>query len=375
MAADALVRHVVAFGRVLRSAGLDVGPGRVAEALAGLDNIDIGVKDDVYWALRLTLVSKADDIEAFDRAFEAWFLRVRSGELPRREETVARVQPEQKQGAREVDPDAEGGEGEETPGWTSGETLRTKDFASMTPSELQELRRLMRELAARRPLRRSRRLRRHNRGDILDMRRLVRASLATGGDPLDRTFRKRMLVPRRLVVICDVSGSMEAYARALLMFVHAAVGTGKGVEAFVFGTRLTRLTPELKTKDAEEAFDQASAAVVDWSGGTRIGASLKAYNDGWGRRALTRGAVVIVVSDGWERENAQLVGSEMQRLQRQAYATVWVNPLKGSPEYQPLAGGMRAALPYIDKFLPGHNLAALQELAEVLSGIERRHVA
>ena len=375
MAADALVRHVVAFGRVLRAAGLDVGPGRVAEALSGLDNVSIGVKDDVYWALRLTLVSKADDIELFDRAFEAWFLRVRGDELPRRDEVVAKAVPDAQPGPREIDPDAEAGEGEETPGWTTSESLHTKDFASMTPQELAELKRLMKDLAARRPQRRSRRLRRHHRGDILDMRRLVRASLATGGDPLDRTFRKKMLVPRRLVVICDVSGSMEAYARALLLFVHAAVGTGKGVEAFVFGTRLTRLTPELKSKDAEEAFDAASARVVDWSGGTRIGASLKAYNDGWGRRALTRGAVVIVVSDGWERENAELVGSEMRRLQRQAYATVWVNPLKGSPEYQPLAGGMRAALPYIDRFLPGHNLAALEELATVLEGIERRHAA
>ncbi len=375
MAADALVRHVVAFGRVLRAAGLDVGPGRVAEALSGLDNVRIGVKDDVYWALRLTLVSKADDIELFDRAFDAWFLRVRRDELPRRDEVVAKAVPDAQPGPREIDPDAEAGEGEETPGWTTSESLHTKDFASMTPQELAELKRLMKDLAARRPLRRSRRLRRHHRGDILDMRRLVRASLATGGDPLDRTFRKKMLVPRRLVVICDVSGSMEAYARALLLFVHAAVGTGKGVEAFVFGTRLTRLTPELKSKDAEEAFDAASARVVDWSGGTRIGASLKAYNDGWGRRALTRGAVVIVVSDGWERENAELVGSEMRRLQRQAYATVWVNPLKGSPEYQPLAGGMRAALPYIDRFLPGHNLAALEELATVLEGIERRHAA
>jgi len=375
VAADALVRHVVAFGRVLRAAGLDVGPGRVAEALAGLDNVSIGVKDDVYWALRLTLVSKAEDIELFDRAFDAWFLRVRRDELPRRDEVVAKAVPDAQPGPREIDPDAEAGEGEETPGWTTSESLHTKDFASMTPQELAELKRLMKDLAARRPLRRSRRLRRHHRGDILDMRRLVRASLATGGDPLDRTFRKKLLVPRRLVVICDVSGSMEAYARALLLFVHAAVGTGKGVEAFVFGTRLTRLTPELKSKDAEEAFDAASARVVDWSGGTRIGASLKAYNDGWGRRALTRGAVVIVVSDGWERENAELVGSEMRRLQRQAYATVWVNPLKGSPEYQPLAGGMRAALPYIDRFLPGHNLAALEELATVLEGIERRHAA
>ena len=375
MAGDALVRHVVAFGRVLRAAGLDVGPGRVAEALAGLDNVEIGSREDVYWALRLTLVSKAGDIELFDRAFEAWFLRVRRDELPRREVPVVQAAAEKKQGAREVDPDVEAGEGDDTPGWSAGEALRDKDFASMTPAELAELRKLMRKLAARRPLRRSRRLRRHHRGDILDMRRLIRGSLATGGDPLDRTFRKRMLVPRRLVVICDVSGSMEAYARALLLFVHAAVGAGKGVEAFVFGTRLTRLTPELRTRDPEAAFESASARVVDWSGGTRIGASLKAYNDDWGRRALTRGAVVVVVSDGWERDNAALVGSEMARLQRQAYATVWVNPLKGSPEYQPLAGGMRAALPYIDRFLPGHNLAALEELAEVLSGIERRHAA
>lgn len=375
MAGDALVRHVVAFGRVLRAAGLDVGPGRVAEALAGLDNVEIGSREDVYWALRLTLVSKAGDIELFDRAFEAWFMRVRRDELPRREEPTAQATAENKPGAREVDPEPEAGEGDDTPGWSAGESLRDKDFASMTPAELAELRKLMRKLAARRPLRRSRRLRRHQRGDILDMRRLIRASLATGGDPLDRTFRKRLLVPRRLVVICDVSGSMEAYARALLLFVHAAVGAGKGVEAFVFGTRLTRLTSELKVRDPEQAFDAASARVVDWSGGTRIGASLKAYNDEWGRRALTRGAVVVVVSDGWERDNAALVGTEMARLQRQAYATVWVNPLKGSPEYQPLAGGMRAALPYIDRFLPGHNLAALEELADVLSGIERRHAA
>jgi uncharacterized protein with von Willebrand factor type A (vWA) domain len=375
MAGDALVRHVVAFGRVLRAAGLDVGPGRVAEALAGLDNVEIGSREDVYWALRLTLVSKAGDIELFDRAFEAWFMRVRRDELPRREEPTAQATAENKPGAREVDPEPEAGEGDDTPGWSAGESLRDKDFASMTPAELAELRKLMRKLAARRPLRRSRRLRRHQRGDILDMRRLIRASLATGGDPLDRTFRKRLLVPRRLVVICDVSGSMEAYARALLLFVHAAVGAGKGVEAFVFGTRLTRLTSELKVRDPEQAFDAASARVVDWSGGTRIGASLKAYNDEWGRRALTRGAVVVIVSDGWERDNAALVGTEMARLQRQAYATVWVNPLKGSPEYQPLAGGMRAALPYIDRFLPGHNLAALEELADVLSGIERRHAA
>ncbi len=168
---------------------------------------------------------------------------------------------------------------------------------------------------------------------------------------------------------------MEAYSRALLIFVHALLGSGKGVEAFAFGTRLTRLTEELAGRDAEKALEQASKRVVDWSGGTRIGASLKAFNDQWGRRALTRGAVVVIASDGWEREDADLVGSEMARLARQAYAVVWVNPLKGHPEYQPLAGGMRAALPYVDRFLPGQNLASLEDLVEVLAGIERRHAA
>src|SRR5262249_20052062 len=188
-------------------------------------------------------------------------------------------------------------------------------------------------------------------------------------------FRRRSLVARKLVVLCDVSGSMEAYARALLLFVHAAIGSGKGVEAFAFGTRLTRLTPDFHTRDPEAALANATRTAVDWSGGTRIGASLKQFNDDWGRRALTRGAVVVIVSDGWEREDAALVGSEMARLARQAYAVVWVNPLKGHPDYQPLAGGMRAALPYVDRFLPGQNLASLEELARVLGGIERRHAA
>src|SRR5262249_50906123 len=171
------------------------------------------------------------------------------------------------------------------------------------------------------------------------------------------------------------SGSMEAYSRALLLFVHAVVGSGRDVEAFAFGTRLTRLTADLRSRDPERALAAAAERVVDWSGGTRIGSALQPYNHEWGRRGLTRGAVVVVVSDGWERESATLVGDQMARLARQAFAVIWVNPLKGSPEYQPLAGGMRAALPYVDRFLPGQNLAGLEELAEVLSGIERRHAA
>lgn len=253
--------------------------------------------------------------------------------------------------------------------------LRKKDFAAMTAEEFSRTARALKEVAAARPLRRSRRLRPHARGRRLDLRRLARRSLGRGGDPIERTFRRRVEVPRKLVVLCDVSGSMEAYTRALLLFLHAVVGSGRGVEVFAFGTRLSRLTEEFRTRDPEQALAAAAARVVDWASGTRIGPSLKTFNDVWGRRALTRGAVVVIVSDGWERHDATLVAREMERLQRAAYAIVWVNPLKGNPEYEPLAGGMRAALPYVDRFMAGHNLASLEELAGVLAGIERRHAA
>jgi uncharacterized protein with von Willebrand factor type A (vWA) domain len=378
MTGDAVLRQVVTFGRVLREAGLEVGPGRLADALKGLAHVDVRRRDDVYWALRASLVSRREDLERFDRAFDAWFLRAPSAAAPR-------PAPPATTRVRDLDRDRverDGGGDEDAAGvsdeigWSEHELLRRKDFAAMTPDELARLRRLLDDLVGARPLRRSRRLRRHHRGRALDLRRLARASLATGGDPVERAFRRRTDVARKLVVLCDVSGSMERYSRALLLFLHAAVGTGRGVEVFAFGTRLTRLTPELRTHDPEAALAAAATSVVDWACGTRIGASLKEFNDVWGRRALSRGAVVVIVSDGWERGGgAELVGSEMARLARAAYAVVWVNPVKGQPEYQPLAGGMRAALPYVDRFLAGHNLASLEELAGALSAIERRHAA
>lgn len=188
-----------------------------------------------------------------------------------------------------------------------------------------------------------------------------------------RPVRSRKQVPRKLVVLCDVSGSMDSYARALLLFLHAAVGSGPGVEVFAFGTNLTRLTAELDSRDPSAALERCTGAVRDWGSGTRIGASLQQFNDVYGRRALSRGAVVLIVSDGWERDGTELVTREMAKLSRAAYAVVWVNPLKGDPRYQPLAGGMRAALPYIDRFLSGHNVRSLETLAAVLAGIERRH--
>jgi uncharacterized protein with von Willebrand factor type A (vWA) domain len=367
---------VVTFGRVLREAGLEVGPGRVIDALQGLDAVELERRDDVYWALRQTLVSRADDLDAFDRAFAAWFLR--APELaPPRTPTMKRARGARRSSREGTDETAEAPSTaeERSAGWSAEELLRLKDFSELSAEELGKLRRLIAELAAARPRRRSRRLRRNPRGATLDLRRLVRASLATGGDPVERAFRSRLETHRKLIVLCDVSGSMEPYSRAILLFVHGLLETGRGVEAFAFGTRLTRLTEELSGPDPERALEEAAKRVVDWSGGTRIGASLKAFNDLWGRRALSRGAVVTIVSDGWEREDTATVAREMARLARCAYAVVWVNPLKGHPDYEPLAGGMRAALPFVDRFLPGHNLASLEDLAGVLAGIERRHAA
>jgi len=259
--------------------------------------------------------------------------------------------------------------------WSHDELLRTRDFAAMTPDEFARARVLISEIAVGRPKRRTHRLRPDRRGSVIDVRALVRASLATGGDPVVRAYRSRAHAPRKLVLILDISGSMEAYARALLLYLHAARGSGRRVETFAFGTRLTRLTSELGTRNADAALAAASKRVVDWAGGTRIGESLKAYNDEWGRRALTRGAVVVILSDGCERGDPTLVGSEMARLARQAFAVVWVNPLKGHPGYEPLTGGMRAADAYVDRLVSGHDVASLEALGTVLGGIERRHAA
>ena len=374
--ADAVVRHVVTFGRVLREVGLEVGPGRVADALRSIAAVNLTRQEDVYFALRQTLVSRHDELDLFDRAFNAWFLRA---------PVLAPVRTAPGQMAQQMVGDSlsEGAGSEQDDemadplelGASGHELLRDKDFAEMTPDEYRRVRRLIAAIAGNRPFRDSRRRHADPRGDRLDMRRLIRQSLRTGGDPIDRPYRARKKVPRILVVLCDVSGSMDAYARALVLFLHAAVGSGPGVEAFAFGTRLSRLTSELGTRDPESALEKCTEAVTDWGSGTRIGASLKEFNDVYGRRALSRGAVVVIVSDGWERQDPELVGHEMARLGRAAFAVVWVNPLKGNPEYQPLAGGMRAALPFVDRFLSGHNLRSLEELAAVLVGIERRHAA
>ncbi|GIU94377.1 MAG: hypothetical protein KatS3mg012_0834 [Gaiellaceae bacterium] len=377
MYGSAIVRHVVTFGRVLREVGIEVGPGRVVDAVRGLGAIDLTRQEDVYFTLRQTLVSRHDELELFDRAFVAWFLRGPVAPLVRQKherKLQAKIARDTLESGRSDDDTEVAGEPIEL-GASAHELVREKDFAEMTPDEFERVRRLMLLLAKTRPLRTSRRRAPDPRGDALDLRRMLRRCLRSGGDPVDQPWRSRKLVPRKLVVLADVSGSMDAYARALLLFLHALVGTGRGVEVFAFGTRLTRLTGDLATRDPEAAIARATEQAVDWGSGTRIGEALREFNAVYGRRALSRGAVVVVVSDGWERDDPGLVAKEMAKLSRAAYAVVWVNPLKGNPEYQPLAGGMRAALPFVDRFLPGHNLRSLEELAGVLAGIERRHAA
>jgi uncharacterized protein with von Willebrand factor type A (vWA) domain len=249
------------------------------------------------------------------------------------------------------------------------EVLRQRDFAHYSPDEFAEARRLMADLRLAGARRRSRRLRasRRDRGRP-DLRRTVQRALRTDGEPISRAFLDRSERPRRLVLLCDVSGSMEPYARGLVRFLHAAV-VGRGrVEAFAMGTRLTRVTRELSSRDPDAAIAAAARRVADWSGGTRLGEDLRQFNDEWGVRGMARGATVVILSVGWDRGDPELLGEQMARLHRVAHQIVWVNPLKSSPDYAPLARGMAAALPHVDEFVEGHNLASLANLARILAG-------
>ena len=374
MTGNAILRDLVSFGRMLRAGGAEVGPGRVADAARALDAVGLRDSRDVYFALRQTLVSHRDELELFNRAFAIRFLGAAPEAAPERSTEalwLTTTRPSRRSGTGEAEVD----ESDSVAlGASTVEILRRRDFATLDEEELAKLRRLLAAVGRVRPRRTSRRLRPHSRGERLDLRRLARRSLRSGGELVELPARTRKVVPRKLVVLCDVSGSMAPYARALLLFLHATAQAGS-VEAFAFGTRLARLTGDLSTRDPERALARATSRVVDWGSGTRIGASLKQFNDEYGRRALSRGAVVVIASDGWERDDPALLAREMARLARAAYAVVWVNPLKGTPGYEPLAQGMRAALPFVDRFLPGHNLDSLEGLAGVLAGIERRHAA
>jgi uncharacterized protein with von Willebrand factor type A (vWA) domain len=363
----------VAFARLLRAAGLHVPVGSVLMFTDALGEVGITRRDAVFWAGRSTLVRRPEDHGVYDHAFAVfWEQRdaVLDGLGPDDEEIV-HVALAVDDGV-EVGEDSEDVEQSDDPTITlrfsAVEVLRDKDFAAYSNDELHEAQQLMAELRLAGAVRPSRRMvpskRRRGRPDL---RRTVRVALRAGGEPMRRVHLEPGERRRRLVLLLDISGSMEPYARALLRFVQAAVAGRQRVEAFALGTRLTRLTRELSGHDPDVALRRAATSVHDWSGGTRLGEGLRRFNDEWGVRGLARGAVVVVLSDGWDRGDPELLAEQMRRLQRVAYRVVWVNPLKVTPGYAPLARGMAAALPYVDDFVAGHSLAALEELAEVIS--------
>jgi uncharacterized protein with von Willebrand factor type A (vWA) domain len=365
-------RLAVAFARLLRGAGIDVALGNVISYGRALAAVGLGGAGPVYWAGRATLVHRPEDAPAYDRCFGAFWL----GSPPAPDPASAAVEvklaldDEEGQGeGAEAEPAAPSPEPVLAVRYSPVEVLRHKDFAVYSPAELAESRRLMADLRLVGALRRSRRLRRsHRQHGRPDVRRTVRMAVRAGGEVVRRARVEPSLRPRRVVMLCDVSGSMEPYARALLRFLHAAV-VGRGrVEAFALGTRLTRITRELSWHDPDAALAGAARAVPDWSGGTRLGEGLRSFNDRWGVRGLARGAVVVILSDGWDRGDPDELAREMARLRRVAHRVVWVNPLKATPGYAPVARGMAAALPYVDSFVEGHSLASLESLVEVIAG-------
>jgi uncharacterized protein with von Willebrand factor type A (vWA) domain len=336
---------LVDFGRALRDEGLSVGTGRITGLCSAAALL---APDDLYWAGRATLVARPQDIPVYDRVFAAFFTEP-APHAPASVRLSARFE--------EVEVDLALA--------SPVELLREKSFDRCTPEELAELATLMARVPLTVPRRRTRRRVPAPRG-APDLRRTLRRSYRTGGEPLERAWRTRRRRPRRLVFILDVSGSMADYSRALLMFSHAVLRTNPRWEVFCFGTRLTRLTKALDTSDLDEALVRAAAEVVDWNGGTRIGESLKRFLDEYGHPGLGRGAIVVICSDGLEVSDPELLGEQMARLSRLAYRVVWLNPLMGDPAYEPLARGMQAALRHLDVFASGHNLASLEEVAAVL---------
>ena len=375
-----------AFGRALREAGVPATPERCVRFVRALEVVAPGRRDELYWAARVTFVCAREQVSAFDRVFAAVFDAVHDV-VDHRGDPNATAPPSAAAGApvpphrpaapaavaagqqdREPVLSAAGGDGDnpDAPSRegllaaaSATERLRERRLERLTAEELAHLRRLTVALTL--PLRRTRRARRGRRGERVDVRATLRDAHRNGGDPVRLARRRRRLRPRRLVVLLDVSGSMEAYARAFLALAQGAVVAAHG-EAFVFATRLTRLTRALSTRDAQAAVDRAVAAAPDWSGGTRIGQALAAFNDGFGRRGMARGAVIVIVSDGWERDDPALVAREMEHLGRLAHRIVWVNPRRAAPGYAPLAGGMAAALPFCEAFLSGHNATAIDEV-------------
>ena len=394
-----LVGQAVGFGRALRRAGLGVDLGAEIDFARALEVVDIGDREEVRAAGSAVFVRRRDDRPTYDEVFDR-FWQVRFGLPPEVQPTDLLGPPDQAPDGGEPggdpgpgdermseadqqfrslvpsdDGEAEGDESDELvispDAYSHSEVLRHLEFDRMTAAELRDAERLVDLLEPRLELRRTRRYELHRHGRRLAARVMFRRSLASGGEIVSWVWQRQRRRPRPIVVLCDISGSMERHSRLLLRFIQAlASSSSVRTESFVFGTRLTRVTRLLRDRDRDRALAKVAESVNDWAGGTRIGESFRDFNLHWARRTLRSSGVVIVVSDGWDRGDPALVASETATLRRSCHRLVWLNPLAGTPGYQPLAAGMRAAFPYIDDFLPAGSVASLERLGEILAGVK-----
>jgi uncharacterized protein len=377
-----LLPRLAAFARLLHDAGLDAGPGRLATAARALSIVDLRDQTAFRDSLRACFVSRRDELPLFEAAFDIFWAppdpRIRAGAIPGRSRSLP-LSPEralawlqalgtnQSQMPREVEEDSVPNS---SSGYSAAELLRQKDFDDLTWLETEQVKRLLAQAPWRIAERRTRRRRPASRG-LVDLRRTARQAIRSSGELIQLLHRQRRIRRRPLVLLCDVSGSMERYSRLLLIFAHA-IARREDVETFVFSTRLTRITRVLRRRDIDLALAEVGKSVHDFSGGTRIGQALAEFNRRWARRVLGHGAIVIVVSDGWDRGDPELLATELSRLRRMSHRLIWLNPLLGSAGYEPITRGMAAALPYTDDFLAAHNVQALDELGELLAGLDRR---
>ena len=361
---------MIGFGRRLRRAGLAVDTGRLIDAVTALQHVDLAARHDVHAALRALLVQRQDDLAEFDRLFHAHF----DGSHTARAETRFDGAPRAQEGSA-FDPSGDSHDVEDVTGaialrrWSDAEKISDRDFAALTDDELARARTAIAALSWN-PGERTTRRWIPGRGDRIDLRRALAKSLRTGGEITALPRRKRRERPRPIVLLCDVSGSMEIYTRTLLHFAHSLTRSAHRVEAFLFATRLTRVTMQLRSRAPDAALAAVARAVRDWSGGTRIGEALRTFHQRWRRRVLPSGAVVMLISDGWDRGEPQLLRGEIARLQRSCHRLIWLNPLIGTVDYAPITQGLTAALPFVDDFLPVRTLRDVRELALHLSAID-----
>lgn len=364
-----LVARTVAFARALRRAGAVAGPGESATAVAALRSVDLGDRRDVYWGLRTALVRRQEDVAAFDALFDVYFGPRQPGEDEADDAQAASQEPPAPRQTVDLTSgdEGEGDDGEEAggalrTGYSPAERLATRDFATLDPSELEEMAEIVARLARRLATRLSRRLRTARRRGPIDLRRAMRRSLRHGGLILTLPRRARRVARMRIAVLCDVSGSMDRYSRLLLQFLYALQARAWSVQTFLFSTRLTRVTAELALPDFLAAAQAAGGRHPGWSGGTQIGKCLLRFVEHEGRALLSRRTVVVILSDGWDTGEPALLAAAMRRLRERCGRIVWLNPLLGTPGYQPLTLGMSTALPYCDVFAPAHSLEALRRL-------------